>query len=53
VTSPIGARGTRMVKVLRARWPSIAIVLAPVRVRARAPAQEIAVAIDASAGCRG
>ncbi len=46
VTSPIGAAVRDMVKVLRARWPSIAIVLAPVRVQGEGAAQEIAAAIE-------
>ena len=45
VTSPIGAAVRDMVKVLRARWPSISIVLAPVRVQGEGAAQEIAEAI--------
>jgi exodeoxyribonuclease VII large subunit len=35
-----------MVKVLRARWPGIAIVLAPVRVQGEGAAAEIAAAIE-------
>jgi exodeoxyribonuclease VII large subunit len=45
VTSPVGAAVSDMVKVLRARWPSIGIVLAPVRVQGPGAAQEIAAAI--------
>jgi exodeoxyribonuclease VII large subunit len=46
VTSPIGAAVRDIVKVLRARWPGIAIVLAPVRVQGQGAADEIARAID-------
>jgi len=46
VTSPIGAAVRDMVKVLRARWPSIGIVLAPVNVQGRGAAGEIAAAIE-------
>ena len=46
VTSPIGAAVRDMVKVLRARWPSIGIVLAPVRVQGEGAAAEIAAAIE-------
>jgi exodeoxyribonuclease VII large subunit len=45
VTSPVGAAVRDMVKVLRARWPSIAIVLAPTRVQGPGAAEEIAAAI--------
>jgi exodeoxyribonuclease VII large subunit len=45
VTSPVGAAVRDMVKVLRARWPSIGIVLAPVRVQGEGAAEEIAAAI--------
>jgi exodeoxyribonuclease VII large subunit len=46
VTSPVGAAVRDMVKVLRARWPSIGIVLAPVRVQGEGAAAEIATAIE-------
>jgi exodeoxyribonuclease VII large subunit len=46
VTSPIGAAVRDMVKVLRARWPSIGIVLAPVSVQGKGAAEEIAAAIE-------
>jgi exodeoxyribonuclease VII large subunit len=46
VTSPVGAAVRDMVKVLRARWPSIGIVLAPVRVQGEGAAAEIAAAIE-------
>ncbi len=46
VTSPIGAAVRDLVKVLRARWPSLAIVLAPVRVQGEGAAAEIARAIE-------
>ena len=42
VTSPSGAAVRDLVKVLRARWPSIGIVLAPVRVQGEGAAREIA-----------
>ncbi len=45
VTSPAGAAVRDMIKVLRARWPSIRIVLAPVRVQGEGAAAEIAEAI--------
>lgn len=45
VTSPIGAAVRDIVKVLRARWPGIGIVLAPVKVQGAGAAQEIAAAI--------
>ncbi len=45
VTSPVGAAVRDVVKVLRARWPSIGIVLAPVRVQGPGAAAEIANAI--------
>ena len=45
VTSPSGAAVRDMIKVLRARWPSIRIVLAPVRVQGPGAAEEIAAAI--------
>jgi exodeoxyribonuclease VII large subunit len=45
VTSPVGAAVRDMVKVLRARWPGIEIVLAPVRVQGEGAAAEIAAAI--------
>ncbi|MBI1799739.1 MAG: exodeoxyribonuclease VII large subunit [Candidatus Eisenbacteria bacterium] len=46
VTSPIGAAVRDIIKVLRARWPSIEIVLAPVNVQGRGAAEEIAAAIE-------
>jgi len=46
VTSPVGAAVRDMVKVLRARWPSIGLVLAPVRVQGEGAAREIASAIE-------
>jgi exodeoxyribonuclease VII large subunit len=46
VTSPVGAAVRDMVKVLRARWPAIGIVLAPVRVQGEGAAEEIARAIE-------
>jgi exodeoxyribonuclease VII large subunit len=46
VTSPAGAAVRDMVKVLRARWPGIGIVLAPVRVQGEGAAEEIAAAIE-------
>ena len=46
VTSPTGAAVRDLVKVLRARWPSIGIVLAPVRVQGEGAAQEIVAAIE-------
>ncbi len=45
VTSPEGAAVRDLVKVLRQRWPSIALVLAPVRVQGPGAAEEIAAAI--------
>jgi len=45
VTSPVGAAVRDLVKVLRARWPSIELVLAPVRVQGEGAAAEIAAAI--------
>jgi len=45
VTSPVGAAIRDLVHVLRARWPSIGIVLAPVRVQGEGAAIEIADAI--------
>jgi exodeoxyribonuclease VII large subunit len=45
VTSPSGAAVRDMIKVLRARWPSIRIVLAPVRVQGEGAAGEIAAAV--------
>jgi exodeoxyribonuclease VII large subunit len=45
VTSPSGAAVRDMVTVLRARWPAIGIVLAPVRVQGEGAAAEIAAAI--------
>jgi exodeoxyribonuclease VII large subunit len=46
VTSPVGAAIRDIVKVLRARWPGIRIVLAPVKVQGQGSAAEIAAAID-------
>jgi exodeoxyribonuclease VII large subunit len=46
VTSPSGAAVRDMIKVLRARWPGIGIVLAPVRVQGEGAADEIAAAIE-------
>jgi len=46
VTSPSGAAVRDLVKVLRARWPSIGIVLAPVRVQGEGAVREIAAAIE-------
>jgi len=46
VTSPSGGAIRDLVKVLRARWPSIGIVLAPVRVQGEGAAREIAGAIE-------
>ncbi len=46
VTSPSGAAVRDLVTVLRARWPSIGIVLAPVRVQGEGAAREIAEAIE-------
>jgi exodeoxyribonuclease VII large subunit len=46
VTSPVGAAVRDLVKVLRARWPGIGIVLAPVRVQGPGAAEEIAAAIE-------
>jgi exodeoxyribonuclease VII large subunit len=46
VTSPTGAAVRDLVKVLRARWPSIGLVLAPVRVQGEGAAREIAAAIE-------
>ncbi len=46
VTSPVGAAVRDLVKVLRARWPSVGIVLAPVRVQGEGAAAEIAAAIE-------
>jgi len=45
VTSPVGAAVRDIVTVLRARWPSVRIVLAPVRVQGEGAAAEIAGAI--------
>jgi len=45
VTSPSGAAVRDMIKVLRARWPSVRIVLAPVRVQGEGAATEIAAAV--------
>jgi exodeoxyribonuclease VII large subunit len=46
VTSPVGAAVRDVVKVLRARWPGVRIVLAPVRVQGEGAAEEIASAIE-------
>jgi exodeoxyribonuclease VII large subunit len=46
VTSPAGAAVRDLVKVLRARWPAIQIVLAPVRVQGEGAAAEIAAAVQ-------
>ncbi len=46
VTSPTGAAVRDLVKVLRARWPAVRIVLAPVRVQGEGAAAEIAAAIE-------
>jgi len=46
VTSPVGAAVRDVVKVLRARWPGIRIVLAPVKVQGEGAAAEIAAAIE-------
>jgi len=46
VTSPIGAAVRDLVRVLRQRWPGIAIVLAPVPVQGQGAAAEIAAAIQ-------
>lgn len=46
VTSPTGAAVRDMIKVLRARWPSIRIVLAPVKVQGEGAAREIAAAVE-------
>lgn len=46
VTSPVGAAVRDLVTVLRARWPGLAIVLAPVRVQGEGAAAEIAAAIQ-------
>jgi len=45
VTSPVGAAVNDIFKVLRARWPGIRIVLAPVKVQGEGAAPEIAAAI--------
>jgi exodeoxyribonuclease VII large subunit len=45
VTSPVGAAVRDIVKVLRARWPGIRVVLAPVKVQGEGAAAEIAAAI--------
>lgn len=45
VTSPVGAAVRDLVTVLRARWPGLGIVLAPVRVQGEGAAAEIAAAI--------
>jgi exodeoxyribonuclease VII large subunit len=53
VTSPTGAAVRDLVRVLRARWPSIGLVLAPVRVQGEGAATEIAAAIQAFNRYRG
>ena len=53
VTSPGGAAVRDLVRVLRGRWPSIALVLAPVRVQGEGAAAEIAAAIRAFNRFRG
>src|SRR5262249_385246 len=40
VTSPVGAAVRDIVKVLRARWPGIRIVLAPVKVQGEGAARD-------------
>ena len=45
VTSPVGAAIRDIMKVLRSRWPSARVVLAPVRVQGTGAAVEIADAI--------
>ncbi len=45
VTSPGGAAFRDVLKVMRARWPGITVVLAPVRVQGPGAAEEIAAAI--------
>jgi exodeoxyribonuclease VII large subunit len=45
VTSPVGAAVRDLVKVLRERWPSIEVVLAPARVQGPGAAAEIVAAI--------
>ncbi|MEQ1832893.1 MAG: exodeoxyribonuclease VII large subunit [Candidatus Eisenbacteria bacterium] len=46
VTSPVGAAVKDIVTVLRARWPGVRIVLAPVKVQGEGSALEIAAAIQ-------
>ncbi|HEY6196033.1 MAG TPA: exodeoxyribonuclease VII large subunit, partial [Candidatus Eisenbacteria bacterium] len=46
ITSPVGAAVRDVVKILRARWPGIRIVLAPVKVQGEGAAAEIAAAIE-------
>ncbi len=46
VTSPVGAAVKDIVRVLRARWPGIRIVFAPVKVQGEGAATEIAAAIE-------
>jgi exodeoxyribonuclease VII large subunit len=53
VTSPVGAAARDLIKVLRARWPSISLVLAPVRVQGEGAAAEIASAIERFNRVRG
>jgi len=45
VTSPVGAAIRDVLKVLRARWPGIEVVFAPVRVQGAGATEEIAAAI--------
>ena len=53
VTSSSGAAVRDLVRVLRGRWPSIGLVLAPVRVQGEGAAAEIAAAIRAFNRHRG
>ena len=46
VTSPVGAAVKDIITVLRARWPGVRIVLAPVKVQGEGAAAEIAAAIE-------
>jgi exodeoxyribonuclease VII large subunit len=46
VTSPVGAAVKDVITVLRARWPGVRIVLAPVKVQGEGAAAEIAAAIE-------
>mgnify|MGYP004459719503 FL=1 len=47
VTSPAGAAVRDMLRILKARWPMAAVLLAPVRVQGEGAADEIAGAIHA------